>query len=279
MLGFSCAKLNIGLRVKAPRPDGYHEIESILYPIRQWCEPVEIIAEKQAKITLTGLPIAEKDEENLCWKAYQLLQKNVPTLPNCHIYLHKCLPIQAGLGGGAANAATTLKLLHSMGKMKLKKEILHQYALELGCDVPFFMQEKPCLAKGRGEKLQPVSPKIQDHYVIVMVPKIYVETKKAYQWLQQKRKSTPPLAPKNTLLHAWENQQYNLIINDFQKEICAKYPPIQQCIAALQKAGAWYTSLSGTGAATYGLFHHPPNAQIEKTLTKIPLRAYWKGTL
>ena len=189
MVSFPNAKINLGLNIVGKRNDGYHDLETIFYPV-QLKDAVEIIEEKNsqrspdsyrdnAQCSISGLQNVEI-ENNLCVKAYHVLKNNYPLLPPVKIHLHKTIPTGAGLGGGSADGAFTLKLLNKKFELGLTEKKLINYALQLGSDCPFFIINKPCFATGRGEHLEPLNIDLSDHKFIIIHPGIHVSTANAF---------------------------------------------------------------------------------------------------
>ncbi|MDP7430628.1 MAG: 4-(cytidine 5'-diphospho)-2-C-methyl-D-erythritol kinase, partial [Flavobacteriales bacterium] len=150
MILFPHAKINIGLNILGKREDGYHNISSVFYPVSSCADILEITEKEHFLFESSGVDIPK--EENLCEKAFSLLRKDF-SFPNVHIHLHKQIPIGAGLGGGSADAAFTLKGLNELFELEISSKKLEKYALQLGADCPFFIDDRPALVEGIGEKL------------------------------------------------------------------------------------------------------------------------------
>ncbi len=179
MVSFPNCKINIGLRVINKREDGFHNIETIFYPVNLK-DAVEIIVAKEAstKITFTqtGLEIPGSPDNNLCVKAYQLLKKDFPQLPSLQVHLHKAIPMGAGLGGGSADASFVLKLIDQKFGLQLSNDQLINYALQLGSDCPFFIINKSCYATGRGEMLEEIAIDLSSYQILLINPGIHINT-------------------------------------------------------------------------------------------------------
>ena len=160
MILFPNAKINLGLNIIRKRADGYHDLETVFYPIVVQ-DALEIIknenSNEEVSISFSGILVNGKTEDNLCLKAYRLLKKDLPQLPAVKIHLHKTIPAGCGLGGGSADGACMLMLLNQKFSLGLSTQQLLDYALQLGSDCPFFIINKPCFATGRGESLEPIS--------------------------------------------------------------------------------------------------------------------------
>lgn len=250
MIAFPNCKINIGLHILRKRPDNYHDIETVFYPV-QLCDVLEILPLKKSEVSFTNTGINIEDKSgNLCLKAYQLIKNDFPALPPVSIHLHKVIPIGAGLGGGSSDAVATLQLLTKIFSLEISNEKLSEYALLLGSDCPFFILNKPALAKGRGEILEPVEPLLKGYHIAVIFPDIHCNTTKAFS-------SVTPAVPGNSLtelyrspVSEWANNMYN----DFEQSVFIEHPSIKQIKEYLYEAGADYASLSGSGSTVYGLF-------------------------
>lgn len=253
MIYFPNCKINIGLNVVSRRPDGYHDLESIFFPfaLRDAVELIEDDSLKDVYFTQSGKKVGGDPEKNLCIMAYRMLKKDHPALPFCRIHLHKHIPEKAGLGGGSADAAFTLKLINDKFRLGLSKEQLLDYALRLGSDCPFFIINQPALATGRGEQLEPVTLDLSPYSIFLVHPGISVETKWAYSRITPSGKKDENL---KTLIkepiRVWKNK----IFNDFEKPVFEAFPAIRELKEAMYRAGALYASMSGSGSAVFGIF-------------------------
>jgi len=249
---FPNAKINLGLRILAKRNDGYHDLETVFYPL-PFYDALEIIrqpSQQELSFTSSGLAIAGKAEDNLCIKAYQLLKKDFPSLPPVQMHLQKAIPSGAGLGGGSADAAFTLKLLNEMASLGLSREQLLNYSLQLGSDCPFFIINRPCFATGRGEQLEPAGIDLSIYSFLVVNPGIHIPTGPAFSWLQPARPSASLRQVISSPVDTWKEQ----LINDFEAPVFLRYPEIAQIKERLYRAGALYASMSGSGSTVYGIF-------------------------
>ncbi|MBI2259286.1 MAG: 4-(cytidine 5'-diphospho)-2-C-methyl-D-erythritol kinase [Flavobacteriia bacterium] len=253
MIQLSHCKINLGLHVKDRRDDGYHELESIFLPI-PWNDIIEIVPSEKFSLISKGLFIPGEIEKNLCFKAYQLLKKKFQ-LPPVHIYLHKNIPMGAGLGGGSSNASTTLKILNLLFKLKLKKEELKNYALELGSDCPFFLENKAQLVQGRGEKMKTISINFKDLYIHLIYPGIHVSTKEAFDGLSpnNNRKFLPSFENLNQ-----RNKWKDFFLNDFEKTIFPLYPELAIIKEKCYENSAFFASMSGSGSCLFAFYEKEP---------------------
>jgi 4-diphosphocytidyl-2-C-methyl-D-erythritol kinase len=252
MIVFPNAKINIGLNVVSKREDGYHNLETIFYPIKL-TDALEVIEAEESGLSISGIEIEGTPENNLILKAYQLLKTDF-NLPPLQFHLHKIIPFGAGLGGGSSDAAFTLKALNECYNLGLQLEQLESYAFQIGADCPFFIQNKPTFATGIGNKFHDIELNLSDYEIIILKPNISVSTPEAYS-------NVIPRNPKfrlpqiiKTPVEDWKN----LIVNDFEKSVFTKYPQIAELKQLLYDSGASYSSMSGSGSAVFGIFRHLP---------------------
>ncbi|MEM9896567.1 MAG: 4-(cytidine 5'-diphospho)-2-C-methyl-D-erythritol kinase [Bacteroidota bacterium] len=247
MIVFPNAKINIGLKVVGKRQDGYHDIETCFYPI-PWNDVLEIVPSEKLEFHCYGLEIPGNENENLCLKAYDLLAKDF-SIPPVSIHLLKNIPMGGGLGGGSSNGAFTLSLLSDLFDLKLTTSQKIAYALLLGSDCPFFIQNQPVIATGRGELLEPVALSLAGQYLAIYNPGIHISTKEAFSKIQ-------PQGSSRSIKSALENQNTwkTQLKNDFETSAFAIYPEIKRIKDEMIEAGAYYSSMTGTGSTVYGLF-------------------------
>jgi 4-diphosphocytidyl-2-C-methyl-D-erythritol kinase len=248
---FPNGKINLGLYVTGKLPNGYHHLQTCFYPIALH-DVLEIITQPdtlQTTLSLTGSPI-DNASNNSCVKAYELLKKDFPQLPPVAIHLHKAIPVGGGLGGGSADAAFTLLLLNKKFHLEISEDGLMQYALQLGSDCPFFIVNKPCLASGRGEVLQPISLDLSLYKIVLVNPGIHVAT----GWAFTKIKIENPLAPMDQIIQRPVEEWKEHLFNVFETPVFETYPAIKEVKETLYQKGAVYAAMSGSGATIYGLF-------------------------
>ncbi len=253
MILFPNAKINIGLNILYKREDGYHNLETIFYPI-DWKDSLEIIKSKEFKFTSSGIDIPGKG--NLCVRAFDLLNKDF-SLQNVHIHLHKNIPIGAGLGGGSSDAAFTLMGLNKMFHLNLTNTQLKKYGLMLGADCPFFIDNKPCLAQGIGEELSSIDIDISKVFLLVATPDIHVSTAMAYSNVIP---SIPPIKLATLIsepVSSWS------MVNDFEKGIFELEPKIKELKDVMNRNGAIYSSMSGSGSSVFGFFKQKPSFELQ----------------
>ena len=252
MVIFPNAKINLGLQIVGKREDGYHNILSCFYPL-PWCDILEIAEGKKFRFESSGIPIPGKPEDNLCVKAYQMLKHDFQ-LPPVHIYLHKQIPMGAGLGGGSADASFTLKYLNELFHLFLDDSVLEDYAIQLGSDCPFFIKNQPVLASGRGEQFEQISLDLSGKYVALVTPPIHVATAAAYAGVKPRQPDTDlKEILENHPLHLWKDA----VVNDFEVSVFQQYPQIGKIKETLYNLGAMYASMSGSGSSVYGIFEQP----------------------
>lgn len=251
MIVFPNAKINLGLRILRKRDDGFHDIETIFYPL-PLCDALEILPAHSAEPSFqcTGLSTGILPEQNLVLKAYELLKTHFPEIPPVHIFLHKAIPAGAGLGGGSADASFTLQLLCRLFHLPAADELLQQLALSLGSDCPFFLYNKPCLGTGRGEQLHPISLSLKNHSWVLVNPGIHVSTAAAFASITPQE----PAESLSELIHLPPAQWQGRVINDFETPVFALHPEIGAIKEILLSAGAVFASMSGTGSTVFGLF-------------------------
>jgi 4-diphosphocytidyl-2-C-methyl-D-erythritol kinase len=257
MISFPNAKINIGLNILRKREDGYHEIESVFYPI-ELCDILEIVenpsGSHMAAFHNTGILIDVPKEKNLCLKAYHLLQKDFK-LPEGSIHLHKIIPLEAGLGGGSSDAAFTINILDNLFSLGLSDEKKIYYASLLGSDCAFFIRNKPSLASGRGEILKEIELDLTGLYIAVVKPSFSISTSEAYSGV---RPGLPGCRLTENMKLPVEQWKGN-ITNDFENHIFLKHPDLAQIKEKLYLSGAVYASMSGSGSAIYGIFKEKMN--------------------
>ncbi len=271
MVYFPNAKINLGLNILAKRPDGYHDLESCFYPVA-WREILEIIPSKLLKFSSSGIDIPGDASQNLCLKAYRILSQDFD-LPAVHIHLHKHIPIGAGLGGGSADGAFTLKALNELHALGLSTTELESYAAQLGSDCPFFIENKAVLAKGRGTEFEEISTSLQGKSIVLVMPPIHVSTAEAYSNIR------PRIPEKNirSIIESLPLKEWKYYLkNDFEEGVFKVHPSIAHTKSSLYELGAVYASMSGSGAAVYGIFEGdiPPGF-----ILSFPHCSIWQGTL
>lgn len=244
------AKINIGLQIVRKRPDGYHDLQTVFYPTDFFTDILRIApSSEEVLFRVESREDLGNPDNNLCVKAFRLLQHDFG-ISGVEISLCKGIPTGAGLGGGSADAAFTLRMLADAFQLPVTEAKMQEYALQLGSDVPFFLHNRPMYATGRGEVLTPVDVDLSSYRLKIVKPDIHVSTKEAYADILPK---TPNVFLPNVLqqnLETWEG----LVTNDFETSVFLKYPELREIKASLYREGALYASMSGSGSAVFGVF-------------------------
>lgn len=258
MLRFPNCKINLGLYVTNRRADGYHDLETVFYPV-PLTDVLEVAPAAETALHLSGRAVAGDLATNLVWKAYQLLKEEFGgrILP-LDIYLHKVIPMGAGMGGGSADGAFMLQLLNDYFSLGLTAEALAEKALLLGSDCPFFIYNTPQIAYGRGEKLSPVAIDLSAYSLQLVCPQVHVSTGKAFALLQPKPADFDLSRLPEKPVADWKH----CLRNDFEKPVFAMHPELEQVKEQLYAAGAVYAAMSGSGSTVFGIFEKGKKAGI-----------------
>lgn len=267
MITFPCAKINLGLNIVSKRPDGYHNLETVFYPI-PLTDALEIKymdekfpSESPCDLKITGNDVDCNEEDNLVIKAYQLLAADFQ-LPRVHAHLVKRIPTQAGLGGGSSDAAYMIRLLDERFRLNIGIPEMERYAAKLGADCAFFISADPSYAEGIGDVLMPVDVPgagLGGYYLAVVKPSVAVSTRDAYAAIVPK---TPAKCCRDIVrqpIETWKNE----LVNDFEAPIFAMHPELAAIKQSLYDAGAVYAAMSGSGSALFGIFREQPTG-LEK---------------
>ena len=251
MICFPNAKINLGLNVVNKRPDGYHNIETVFYPIPVK-DALEIVSAEELSFTQTGIQVDAPMEKNLVIKALNLL-KTQYDIPALEVHLLKAIPFGAGLGGGSADAAFMLKLLNDFCQLNIQPEELEKIAATIGADCPFFIRNTPVFATGTGNIFEPVELSLKDYHLCLVKPDVAVSTPEAYSLVTP---AAPTLSLKE-IINRPVSEWKELMINDFEQSVFTKHPVIGQIKETLYQAGSVYASMSGSGSSVFGLFENP----------------------
>ena len=253
MVTFPNAKINLGLSITRKLHNGYHSIESCLYPI-PWCDVLEFIPGKKISFSSSGIAIPGEDKDNLVLKAYKLLRKDFG-LPELNIHLHKIIPMGAGLGGGSADAAFMLKMLNNEFQLFLDDSVLEDYAAQLGSDCPFFIKNKPAIATGTGTDLEVFDLDLSGMWMLLIKPDVHISTQEAYA-------NVTPKPNEVDLKSLLESKDFTLwrekLVNDFEASIFPNHPALREIKEALYQNGAVYAAMSGSGSTLFGLYTKKP---------------------
>ncbi|RYZ26351.1 MAG: 4-(cytidine 5'-diphospho)-2-C-methyl-D-erythritol kinase [Chitinophagaceae bacterium] len=253
MIVFPNCKINLGLHILQKREDGFHNLETIFYPLALQ-DALEIIQHPSPSTDLefssSGLQVEGNLSDNICVKAYHLLKSHFPELPTIKMHLHKAIPMGAGMGGGSADGAFTLMLLNKKINLGIKEQSLIDYALQLGSDCPFFIKNTPCYATGRGEKLENISLDLSGYKFVLVNPQVHINTGWAFSQIN-------PISGRQSLeeiihrpIESWKKN----LRNDFEAAVFHHYPEIENIKTALYKEGALYASMTGSGSTVFGIF-------------------------
>lgn len=268
MICFPNAKINLGLSIVGKRPDGYHDLETVFYPV-PLKDALEIVPSDRLTFTQTGIPIDGPAADNLVMKAYRRLAADYP-LPPFDILLLKAIPFGAGLGGGSADAACMLKLLNGYCRLELPAERLERLASELGADCPFFIRNTPVYATGTGDIFEPVGIDLRGYHLCLVKPDVSVSTAQAYAGVTPRRPRQPVRDVIAQPVETWKDR----LTNDFEPSVFVRYPVIGAVKQALYEAGAVYASMSGSGSSVFGLFRNPVSLK-----SRFPACYVWEGQL
>ena len=268
MVVFPYCKINLGLQIVSKRADGYHNIETCFYPV-PWTDILEVIKADKFSFSSSGLDIPGNPEDNLCIKAYRLLQRDFNLSP-VQMHLHKVIPAGAGLGGGSSDAAFTLRTINSIFKLELSFQQLHTYAAQLGSDCSFFVEDKPMFGRGRGELLSEVNLNLKGMFLILVKPDIHVSTADAFAGIKPKQ----PSASLSEILSLPLSEYRGVLVNDFEESVFQKHPSISSIKESMYQHGALYASMSGSGASVFGIFNSPVDFK-----NYFPGMVYWMGML
>jgi 4-diphosphocytidyl-2-C-methyl-D-erythritol kinase len=249
MIVFPNCKINLGLHIIRKRPDGFHDLETVFYPVPVR-DALEVLSGSELQFRSSGMEVPGNEQDNLCLKAWRLLRQDFPQLPTVHIHLHKHIPIGAGLGGGSADAAFTLELLNNKYQLGISTEQLIDYAARLGSDCPFFIRNTACYATGRGEIMEPLELDLSAYSMLLVYPGIHVNTGWAFSQITPRE---PALALKQSILQP-VTEWNKLIHNDFEAPVFSAYPVLRQIKGKLYEGGALYAGMSGSGSAMLGIF-------------------------
>lgn len=268
MITFPCAKINLGLNIVSKREDGYHNLETVFYPVPLH-DALEIKymdekfpSEMSCDLKVTGNAVDCDERNNLVVKAYEILAADYQ-LPRVHAHLFKNIPSQAGLGGGSSDAAFMIRLLDERFRLNIGNSEMERYAAKLGADCAFFITAEPAYAEGIGDKLMPVdSPEknLEGYYLAIVKPNVAVSTRDAYASITPKK---PVMCCRDIVRQPIDTWKDNLI-NDFEAPVFAQYPILSNVKQSLYDMGAVYAAMSGSGSALFGIFRKEPEA-IEKS--------------
>ncbi len=269
MITYPIAKINLGLNVVERRPDGYHNLQTVFYPvaIKDRLEVVERGEQKvvssdraetplECELCVTGIPVLGDVQQNLVVRAYRLLKQDFPALPPVVASLDKGIPTQAGMGGGSSDGAFMIRLLNKLFDLQLSDDQMIGYAARLGADCAFFILNRPCYAEGIGEQLHPIDLDLSGFYMGIVRPAIPVSTKEAFSLI---RPHYPDHCCRDVVTRPVAEWR-DVLTNDFEDSVFALHPEIGAIKEQLYEMGATYAAMSGSGSALFGLFREEPSA-------------------
>jgi 4-diphosphocytidyl-2-C-methyl-D-erythritol kinase len=269
MICFPNAKINLGLNVVRKRPDGYHDIETVFYPI-PIRDALEVTPAEEFSFEQSGIQVDSPVEKNLVVKALRLIEKHIGKTIEVETHLLKTIPFGAGLGGGSADAAFMLKLLNGYLNLSLSDKALEEMSASIGADCPFFIKNKPVFATGIGNIFEPVEVSLKGMFMVLVKPDIAVPTPEAYAGITPKQPETRLTDIIKLPVSEWRS----VMTNDFESTVFAKHPLIGEIKDKLYDIGAAYASMSGSGSSVFGIFEN------EVELGNLFSDYYvWKGTL
>jgi 4-diphosphocytidyl-2-C-methyl-D-erythritol kinase len=269
MVSFPPCKINLGLHIVGKRPDGYHDIETCFYPV-PWTDVLEVVPARDFSFSVSGDPVAGRAVDNLCVRAYELLRKEYNLQPVA-IHLHKMLPMGAGLGGGSADGAYTLKVIREIFNLPVTPQTMKAYAAQLGSDCAFFIENKPVIGTGKGEVLSEVAVSLKNKYLIIIQPEVQVSTSTAYAGVTPRK---PAVDLRDSVEQHPVERWRQILKNDFEDNLFKQFPIIEALQQKLYAFGALYASMSGSGSAVFGIFREAVDLKKEfETFT------YWSGYL
>lgn len=254
MILFPNAKINIGLSIIEKRSDGFHELESIMVPIPIY-DILEITENPEFEFVQTGLTVEGNNEDNLCVKAFRLMEENFSIQP-VRIHLRKQIPMGAGLGGGSADATFVVKGLNDLFQLNLSVATLQELSAELGSDCAFFVENCAQLAKGRGEILSNFPLDLKGNYLKIINPGIHISTKEAFSNVVMSRKKDVLSKVNSNNCELWKD----FVFNDFETHLFSNYPELSEIKQQLYSEGAIFASMSGSGSTLFGVFESEPSS-------------------
>ncbi len=268
MITYPIAKINLGLNIVERRPDGYHNLETVFYPI-PLKDALEICpmdegfpAETSCDLKVSGIAVAGNEQDNLVVRAYHAVARH-HAVPRVHAHLHKGIPTQAGMGGGSSDCAAMITLLNKAFHLGMTTEEMERYAAQLGADCPFFVTGKPAYAEGIGERLHPISLDLHGWHAVIVHPGIPVPTKEAFALVKPRRPAKNCADIVMQPVETWRNE----LVNDFEESVFSRHPELGDIKRRLYDCGATYAAMSGSGSSLFGLWRQKPVFQSDRYRT------------
>ncbi len=245
-------KINIGLRVINRRPDGYHNLETIFYPIPLYDE-LTVTENENDELILEGICIDGNPWDNLVMRVPRLLREDGFQIPPIRVELKKNIPSGAGLGGGSSDAAFMMKMLNEMFSLGMNNQEMEEKVARLGADCAVFIQNKPVFAEGIGNIFTPIDLDLSGWHLVLIKPDDFISTREAYSSVKPKKANTNLIQLVKEDINTWKDK----VINDFEKSVFPGHPCVENILHELYKIGAVYAAMSGSGSSIYGLFRSP----------------------
>ena len=250
-------KINLGLNIVQRRPDGYHNLQTIFYPVPLFDELTIREGEDEDVLTLGGNPLEGDVQDNLVLRAVRLLRQEGFPVPPLSIDLKKVIPSGAGLGGGSSDAACMVRSVSEIFGLSLSEEQMERLAGKLGADCPFFINPRPLYAEGIGDVFTPISLNLSGWYLMLVKPEVHVSTREAYAGVRPHQPAYSLLETANLPVGQWQDR----MVNDFEESIFASHPLLSEIKQELYHQGAAYASMSGSGSTIFGLFRSRPDCE------------------
>lgn len=256
-----CAKINLGLYVTERRADGYHNLETVFYPI-PLCDELEVeLGNGTDEFLCEGLSVAGDPNDNLVMRAVRVLRDKGYVVPPLRIRLTKHIPSGAGLGGGSSDAAFAMRMVNELCDLHLSNEEMEQMLTPLGADCPFFVSAKPVFATGIGNVFTPIDLSLQGLWLLLVKPDDFVSTREAYSHVHPQK---PQHDLQKSILRPIE-EWAKIIGNDFEESVFPQHPTIADIKQRLYEGGALYAAMSGSGSSVYGIFRHEPSKELQRS--------------
>lgn len=253
----ACCKINLGLNIVERRPDGYHNLQTIFYPVPLFDELVIREGDGEDALTLGGNPLEGEVQDNLVLRAVRLLRQEGFSFPPLRIDLKKVIPSGAGLGGGSSDAACMVRSIAQLYGLPVDEERMEGLVGRLGADCPFFINPRPLYAEGTGNVFSPVSLDLGGWYLMLVKPDVHVSTREAYAGVHPHLPACSLLKTASLPVEQWPDR----MVNDFEESIFAGHPLLAEIKQQLYHEGAAYASMSGSGSTMFGLFRSRPDCE------------------